>query len=340
MTKKVINVLILINNTKRGDNLKKHIFNAFKIATTAIIAILIAHYLSLDNTLSAGIVAILSIAATKKETILTATQRLIAFIIAILIAFIAFYTFGFGILGFYAYLLVYILICHKFKWYSSITMNSVLISHFLTFGVMSTSTVTNEALLFIIGVGCGIISNLHLKQNKAQITKLQQECDLQIQLILKHLSAGLGGTKPREYDCSCFAQLEKILDDAKNVAKNNYLNQFSNKNDDDLDYLIMRETQIHVLKTICQKIGQIHKLRITSKTISKFLEQMSDEFHKDNDGTELKQKASDIYNYISNLPLPNTREEFEDRAILFSILNDIEEVIMIKLEYRQSLTVK
>ena len=51
--------------------MKKTALNTLKIAAAAIAAILIARFLHLENEISAGIVAILSIQATKKETLRT-----------------------------------------------------------------------------------------------------------------------------------------------------------------------------------------------------------------------------------------------------------------------------
>lgn len=62
---------------------KTKILNTCKIGLAAILAILLAQVLQLTFAVSAGIVAILSVAPTKKETIKTAIGRFFAFLVAI-----------------------------------------------------------------------------------------------------------------------------------------------------------------------------------------------------------------------------------------------------------------
>lgn len=53
------------------------IMNTFKISVAAVLAIICAKALKLDFAVSAGIVAILSVQPTKKETLKTALARLL-----------------------------------------------------------------------------------------------------------------------------------------------------------------------------------------------------------------------------------------------------------------------
>lgn len=106
------------------------IVNSIKMIFSAVFSILVAQVLHLDFAISAGIVAILTIQPSKRETFSTAIARFYGFVIAIVISFICFKIFGITTLGFFVYLAIYVFICQKFRWYSAIAMNSVLISHF------------------------------------------------------------------------------------------------------------------------------------------------------------------------------------------------------------------
>ena len=136
------------------------IMNTFKISVAAVLAIICAKALKLDFAVSAGIVAILSVQPTKKETLKTALARLLAFAVALVISIIFFNLLGFTVPVFFIYLAVFILICQWRGWLSAMAMDSVLISHFLTFGKSGLSEIINEVLLFIIGVAFGILVNI------------------------------------------------------------------------------------------------------------------------------------------------------------------------------------
>ncbi|WP_288925109.1 aromatic acid exporter family protein, partial [uncultured Trichococcus sp.] len=71
-----------------------------KIAFATVIAILIAQLLNLNYSVSAGIIAILSVLDTKKSSVLTALQRIASTVLALTIATVLFRIFGFHIIVF------------------------------------------------------------------------------------------------------------------------------------------------------------------------------------------------------------------------------------------------
>ena len=87
----------------------RNLLHAVKISSAAVIAVLLARALGLENAVSAGIVAVLSVAFTKKETLETARNRFLAFIAALLICALCFYTIGFSLPGFFVYLVLFII---------------------------------------------------------------------------------------------------------------------------------------------------------------------------------------------------------------------------------------
>ena len=162
-------------------NVKRCIKNTLKIALSAVIAIEIAEFLKLDSFISAGIIAILSVQPnTKQETLKAATLRILAFLSALLISFTSFKLLGFNSLGYGVYLLLDVGVCVFFGWTAAITINAVLISHFLLAGNMDMHMLINESLLFVIGVSTGFAANLHLRKNPYQMEELRDSTDSSI----------------------------------------------------------------------------------------------------------------------------------------------------------------
>ena len=79
----------------QGVLVKKILINTLKISAAAVLAILVAMALKLDFAVSAGIVAILSVQPTKKETLRTALSRFLAFAVALAISSLLFNLLGF-----------------------------------------------------------------------------------------------------------------------------------------------------------------------------------------------------------------------------------------------------
>lgn len=314
----------------------KEIFTTLKTAGAAIAAILLAQLAGLEFAVSAGIVAILTIQPTKKETLRTALGRLVAFGSAILIAAVCFGLMGYTMAAFLVYLVVFILVCQIFRWHSAMAMNSVLISHFLTLGSMGPEALENEVLLFVIGVGVGILANLHLHKNVDYIEELKAEADAQIKRILSRMSERILDHDMADYNGECFVKLRDSLRRARNVAEENYNNQFGSGDVYDMEYIRMRDRQCRVLYEMYKSVRTIETTPITAAQISDFLKEMSEVYHKDNTGRELLQHFEQMDAGMKRQPLPTGRKEFEDRARLFGLLRNIEEFLRIKIEFSEA----
>ena len=306
--------------------MKQVITNTTKIFLAAMAAILAAELLSLDNSISAGIVAILTILPTKKETIRTAVSRFLAFVIALVIAAVSFYLFGFGLTGFLIYLAPFIFVCQIMGWASAMAMDSVIISHF---------HLGNEILIFVIGVGIGIAANLSLRKNEADMKRYRDEADEQIRSILRRMSERLPLEDKRDYNGDCFQHLDRAIFLAEEMARTNYANQFRKGDTFDLRYIDMRRRQRHVLMEMYKLIRRIHSNPPTLQRIADFLKQIADEYDARNDVRKLLADFAAMWQEMKETPLPVTREEFEDRARLFALMQDIEEFLQIKAEFYQ-----
>ncbi|MBQ7892129.1 MAG: aromatic acid exporter family protein [Erysipelotrichaceae bacterium] len=311
--------------------MKRVVFNTMKIVLASIFAIVIAYSLDFSFYISCGIVTILTIQSTKKDTLHTAIERFIAFIIALVIAYGCFYFFGYTILAYCIYLVFYLFICQLCSWYSSMAVNSVLISHFLTFQMMTFPTIINELGLFGIGVSIGIMANLHLKKN-TYIEDLKSQADNQIRYILLRMSKRIVQDID-EYDGSCFDVLYELISKAKTMSYENEKNSIFTFDDFDRKYISMRSKQTQVLYEMYKIIRNMHTTPFTAKMISEFLNKIANEYHLKNDCEQLLDEFYVLDAKMKSTPLPVERNEFEDRARLFVLLRRIEEFLLIKREF-------
>ena len=313
--------------------MKTIITNTIKITLAAVLAILCAQALKLDFAVSAGIVAILSVQPTKKETLRTALARLLAFAVALVISITLLNFLGFTVPVFFLYLLLFILVCQWRKWISAMAMDSVLISHFLSFGKTGLPEINNEVLLFLLGVGFGILVNLLLHKKTDYIEELKNKTDEQIKLALHRMALRIQNPDLADYDGSCFSSLNKSLFTAKKQAEENYNNQFSKKDTFDTLYLEMREKQTKILYEMFKAARNLQSIPPTAPLLSDFLEKVSNEYHKDNDVKALLDELALIHDKMKAHPLPQTRSEFEDRANLFILMERLKEFLHIKHDF-------
>ncbi len=313
--------------------MKKNILHAVKITLAAIIAILLADLLNLQFSISAGIVAILSVAFTKKETIRTAVNRLLAFAAALVIAAVCFNLIGFDRYGFFAYLILFIPLCQFMKWNTAMAMDSVLISHFLSLQSMGVPELANEVLLFVIGVGVGIVANLFLRQERDYMRRMEHETDALIKQALHRMSLRIMDPKMPGYDGSCFDTLQKTIDEASALAHLNYMNKLTSRGSEDIEYIAMREKQADTLYEIFKHLSSIETVPVTAGMLSDFFEKVSVQYSMDNTVENLLTDFEELNNRVKEMPLPVNRSEFEDRARLFAIMRGLEEFLKLKREY-------
>lgn len=324
---------------ERRERLKNHLIKSIKIAVAAILAIFLAGELGFQSSATAGIITILSIQNTKKETLRTVLRRGMAYVCALLISAICFQLLGYTLLAFAVYLLVFAFVCMVVGLQEGITTAAVLISHFLNAGNMGLQMLWNETGLFIIGSGIGILVNLHLRRKEADFERLAQNVDDQIRDMLRRMAEWLPNPNRACDRIHRFEELEEAIEQAKICAVSNMNNSFFSRGTYELDYIKMREQQSVVLKGIYMNIMQIGYLPQQARTVADFLLQLEQAYHKYNTVTEYLEKLEALGAEMRHEELPKSREEFEARAILFYVLMQLEELLWIKrrfvLEYEE-----
>ncbi|MFI3175072.1 MAG: aromatic acid exporter family protein [Bacillota bacterium] len=308
--------------------------NAIKISIAAILAISVAELLHLEFSISAGIIAILTVAPTKRETLSSTAERWAGFIVSLLISYSCFEFFGFTIPAFFVFLICYILVCKWRDWGNTIAVNSVLISHFLTFQEMTFYTLSNELLIFLIGASCGVGVNLSLRENTHYMEKMQAETDEQMREILFRMAECiLNEADDDEYTAERFRKIKKAVRRANELAEQNFLNQLKKHDSWDLHYITMRERQIVILYAIYKRSKKMNMTPMTAQAIANFLKKVAAEYHKENTMEALLVEFYRLRSEMRASPLPVTRPEFEARAELYVILGDIEEFLLKKYKF-------
>ncbi len=322
---------------------KKTIINTVKFASASIISILIAMALDIDFEVSTGIVTILTIQPTKKETVKTAFGRLLAFVFSLLVSYALFGIFGFTMSAFLIYLAIYIFMCQMFSWQNAFTVSPVLISHFLTSKAMNFHTVSNEVVIFVIGVGVGLIANLHLRKNVDYIEELKTAADNRIKEILIRTAERVLEHDEEYHNDEWFFDLKNHIRHARNVAEENYNNQVFFGDIYDLEYIRMRDKQCWILYEMYKSVRHIETAPLTAQHISDFLKYVAEVYHTINTGDAGRKIMDDfrkLDSEMKTLPLPVERNEFEDRARLFGLLRLIEEFIQIKIYFYDKYSVR
>lgn len=320
--------------------MKTHFIKSLKIAVATLLSIFIAGELGLAYSATAGIITVLSIRSTKRETLQSAANRGLAYVCALGLAFFWFRILGYTLPAFAMYLFCFAFLCMAAGWQEAISSDSVLITHFLSAGNMDRSMLINETLLFLIGTGMGILINLHLHSREKVFEKLAEEVDEQVKGILRRMSLWLRMQDKSEYHSDCFERLEEALRQAKLCAATNYNNSFFKKDTYQLDYIRMRGQQAVVLKGIYQNIKRIEYVPRQIEKVADLFVEVEQAYHRENTVEGLLQSLDQLLKEMKEEELPESREEFEARAILFYIITQMEELLQIKRKFILNRSVK
>lgn len=312
---------------------REKIVKSLKIALAAVISIAAAGELGLKYSATAGIITVLSIQNTKRETFRSARNRGLAYLCALFLAALCYGLLGFTLPGFAVYLLLFALLCLAAGWGEAIAMDSVLITHFLTEKSFDWALIGNETGLFLIGTAMGILVNLHLHSRRTRFQELAAEVDGQMKGILHRMSEWLPKEDRSAYDSQCFPRLRSVMEQAMTCAASNYNNTLFQHNTWELDYIRMREQQSVVLQGIYENIKSISYLPRQAQQVAELLGEIERCYHRDNSVEELLKRLDMLFQEMQREPLPEKREEFEARAILFYILKQLEKLLMLKRSF-------
>lgn len=304
-----------------------------KLAVGAILAIMLADLLGLKYSATAGIITILSIQNTKKETFQVAARRGGAFLCALAVAAVCYKLLGFTIPAFAVYLFCFSCICLRFRWPEAISTDSVLISHFLAEQSMAPEMLLNESLLFVIGAGFGILANLHLHGKADEFDALAEHSDHLMQNALGLIRGQLTNEVSSAEAEKGLKELDDALEMLQECAHRNWNNTLFHPTSCETDYADMRSGQAAVLHRISSCEELLERIPKQAGMVAELLARVETEYAKGNTVESLLDHMEEVYAYMRQEKLPETREEFEARAVLFYVLKQIEEFLWIKRKF-------
>lgn len=301
-----------------------------KITLATILSLLIADFFQLDYSVSAGIIAILSILETKRASLTTAGQRVVSTILALAISSILFQLFGFSTWVFGVYLALYVPIAYKLNVHVGIAPCSVLVTHLLLEQSTSAEWLLNEFLLMVIGAGMAVLFNLYMPSKEVRITELRQEVETAMIQILLSFDRQLRKEDQTADTGYLIDELDELLNEALKAAYSEYENQLVARSEYEIQYFEMRKVQSEILKQMAINLRLSELPTKQNATLAELFALTSQQLHESNSGVALLEEIDMLMNDFRDSALPKTRAEFENRAILFQLLNDFKRFIQVK----------
>lgn len=303
-----------------------------KVVSATCLAIWLATLIHLPFATTAGIIAILNILDTRRSSLIMAVQRTSSAILALMIGSICFYLFHFSLWSFGLYLAFYVPLTYRFHLHITLASSSVLVTHLFMLQQLSWHILTQEILLLAIGTGSALLFNSYMSSKNQTIYNYQKEVEQQLQSILLHVNTALLHSSSIQIDTSLSA-LHQTIKTAKQVVYQERDNQLFSRTNYFVHYFDMRENQVKLLKQMTRHL-YICQLELTeSKILAGIFYLAANQLSEMNSAIPLMQNIMELLTYFRQRPLPQTRQEFEGRAILFQLLNDFTTFIQLKIDF-------
>lgn len=313
------------------------IYRVLEVAIGCCLAVWAAMALGLVNSVSAGIITILSIQDTKKETLRSAVERFAAFVLAVVTAYASFALLGYTVLSLGAYLLVFVALAYAFGLQASIPICTVLVSHFWLAGHMQLWLIGNEALLMLIGTGIGVGSNLLLPRDVGAIQAAQAHIEDILRRLFDDIAAVLDGTAGDEAVKTDMLTLRAALRGAREQAAKLEGNTLGSDAQYYGLYVEMRRHQYTILRRIEALLAALDERPVQAGVLAAYMRGIAGALHEGNDAQDLLAALDTMREEFRGSALPVTRDAFETRATLYNILIDTEHFLLVKKAFVEGL---
>lgn len=307
---------------------KIDISKILKLSLGSSLAIFIAYFFQLQYAMVAGVITLLVVKDTKKETIKGALGKLLGFILCTLYSYLCFNFLGYNLWSFSFYILIIISTCFVLNIRYVIAMCVVISSHYLLQESMSIYWILNETGLFIIGAGIGIIINMFMFSNKEHIYEGQQKLQKQVSLILVEISEMINKPGRDNNIKHNISILSNLIDSSTKAAYFNINNNLLSDTKYFLDHMEIIKSQRNILNTLYDLVSQLNYLPAQGQIVSNFINKVGNTSFEVNTVNDLLNDLEKMYNDMKTQPLPQDRDEFENRAILFLCLIEMKKYLI------------
>ena len=307
---------------------KIDISKILKLSLGSSLAIFIAYFFQLQYAMVAGVITLLVVKDTKKETIKGALGKLLGFILCTLYSYLCFNFLGYNLWSFSLYILIIISTCFVLNIRYVIAMCVVISSHYLLQESMSIYWILNETGLFIIGAGIGIIINMFMFSNKEHIYEVQQKLQKQVSLILVEISEMINKPGRDNNIKHNISILSNLIDSSTKAAYFNINNNLLSDTKYFLDHMEIIKSQRNILNTLYDLVSQLNYLPAQGQIVSNFINKVGNTSFEVNTVNDLLNDLEKMYNDMKTQPLPQDRDEFENRAILFLCLIEMKKYLI------------
>ncbi len=315
-------------------------YRIIKIAIGGGGALFLAQFLQLQNFSTAAVITLLSIQSTKKKSLVIAFQRFVACMIAMGIGVFLFKQLGYQPLTVTIYFLLAIPLLTRLGLQEGIVVSSVILLQLYVIGDTTVALVLNQISIITIGIAFALLMNMYMPSIEKDLIDVKRKIEENFKIIFATFSLHMR-RKEQEFPESLLAETEKLIEYSKALAFQELENTFLEKSNYYFVYFEMRDRQFNIIRDrIVPILSSLHCTYEQTNMIAAFLEEVALSIYEENTAHQLIADLEDLRKQFEGMELPQTREEFETRAALLSLVKELESFLHIKRTFKEEWSVK
>lgn len=307
-----------------------------KIALGCCLAYGAARLMNLQYATSAVTITLLSIQDTRRSTFRLAGTRCLAFLLALGLSWGCFSLLGFHLGSLGVFLLLFVTGCQWFSLEGGLSMSTVLVLHLWSAQTLSLPAMANELALMGIGIAMGILMNLYMPREAHKIRADQQQIDEGFRAFLLGLADRMQAGS--EAANSELETLRDQLDNALLRARSYMENSFTADTRYFVQYVQLRRRQWDVLRALEDCLPRLRASSYQARVVAAFIRLTARSLHEYNNAQALLDELAAMRRHFRETALPATRAEFEERAVLYEMVNLLRRLLLYKQEFARQLT--
>lgn len=309
--------------------MNKHTWiQVLKIGIGSALAIWIAETIGLSYATSAGIVALLTIQNTRKDTLHLAVKRIASFFVTMCIALVCVNLIPVHFISFGIFMLLLVGVSYYLDWNGAISVNAVIGTHiiFVEQG-LNWQLLANEAAMVFIGIVIAVIFNMRMPSKEAElqmdIAHIDTYMDENLHSIADHLCSHAKLDKDRKH----IKDLLDHISDAIEKAYANKNNTLKSHSEYYIDYLNFRKEQCEILLHIYYIVSHHDFVVEEAKIVAELMREVAGHLHVQKEIEAVMDKIDQTAHEIIKGDMPKTHEEFEGKAVLYQLLYELREFL-------------
>lgn len=319
--------------------IQKYTLFSIKLAAGSSMAIIAAQEFQLDFPSSAGIIAMFTMMSTRRATLRLALIRLISFVITVGFAWTVFLHIGNSWLAYGIFILLLCETSMAAGWKRSLSVNAVIGTHFWSTPDFHFAHVLNELMLVLIGITIAVLLDFFHADGlqKKRLQKNIRRIDLRFQDILEQIAFYLMDLEKPELVWEEMQNLEIYLEACRQKAYEYQENALLSDREYYIRYMDMRISQCKILFSLHTHLRMLRSRPVQAVLIAEYMKEVKEHVTEWNQPDLQMEQLKKMLESFRQDVLPENREEFESRAVLYHVLMDLEEFLLCKKRFLDSL---